>query len=214
MVNSVEMAQSPTSATPLSAIVEAFEDLAKLLKGSKKQEALRLDTFCNTCSKVSVLFNCLGFAFKFAELEYITKLHGLAEASETYGTLQNVLDRDVADGTVKTQGSLSRNLRRVRQGLDLVRAIFENFCSTKDESLKDAASTAYAEVCAPYHTWPIRTAVYAGMYTLPTRDQLLLKLNETNNSAEKKMKRYIDALIPVIQYIDKLYLSRKISLDW
>jgi hypothetical protein len=43
------------------------------------------------------------------------------------------------------------------------------------------ASTAYAEVCAPYHTWAVRTAVYAGMYTLPTREQLFLKLNETGN---------------------------------
>ncbi|KAI4357832.1 hypothetical protein L6164_001755 [Bauhinia variegata] len=214
MVGSVDMEQSDPAGSPLSTIVEAFEDLAKLLKGSKKQEALRLDTFCHACSLVSVLFSCLGLAFKFAEFEYISKLHGLVEASKTYGTVQNMLDRDVANGTVKTPGSHTRNLRRVRQGLDLIRAIFENFCSTDDYSLKDVASTAYAKVCAPYHTWAVRTAVYAGMYTLPSRDQLLLRLNETGKSAEKKMKRYIDASIPVIQYIDKLYLSRKISLDW
>lgn len=50
-----------------------------------------------------------------------------------------------------------------------------------DISLKDVATTAYGQVCAPYHTWAVRTAVYAGMYTLPTRDQLLIKLNETGN---------------------------------
>lgn len=49
-----------------------------------------------------------------------------------------------------------------------------------DGCLKDAASSAYAKTCAPYHTWAVRTAVYAGMYALPTRDQLLLKLNETS----------------------------------
>lgn len=48
-----------------------------------------------------------------------------------------------------------------------------------DGCLKDAASSAYAKTCAPYHTWAVRTAAYAGMYALPTRDQLLLKLNET-----------------------------------
>lgn len=53
------------------------------------------------------------------------------------------------------------------------------FCS--DCSLREAASTAYTQVCAPYHTWAVRTAVYAGMYALPTREQLLLKLNETGN---------------------------------
>lgn len=39
---------------------------------------------------------------------------------------------------------------------------------------------AYAKVCAPYHTWAVRTAVSAGMCALPTRDQLLMKLNETS----------------------------------
>lgn len=50
-----------------------------------------------------------------------------------------------------------------------------------DSSLKEVASTAYGQVCAPYHTWAVRTAVYTGMYTLPTRDQLFFKLNETGN---------------------------------
>ena len=67
-----------TAATPLSAMAEAFEDLAKLLKerknGSTDQQALKLVTFCNACSFVSVLFNSLGLAFKFAELEYVAKV--------------------------------------------------------------------------------------------------------------------------------------------
>lgn len=136
------------------------------------------------------------------------------EASKTYATLENVLDRDVANDTVKKPGSHSRNLRRVRQGLDLIRALFEEFLSTDDYYLKDAASTAYSQVCAPYHTWAVRTAVSAGMYTLPTREELLQKLNETDHTAEKKMRRYIEASRPVIAYIDKLYSSRKIALDW
>lgn len=104
----------------------------------------------------------------------------MVEASKTFDTLHNILDLDVMNQTVKTQGSYSRNLRRVRLGLDLIRAIFEQFLMTNEYySLKDAATKAYTQVCAPFHTWAVRTAVYAGMYTLPTRDQLLLRLNET-----------------------------------
>lgn len=44
--------------------------------------------------------------------------------------------------------------------------------------MKDAASKAYADVFAPYHGWTIRKAVGAGMYALPTRPQLMRKLNE------------------------------------
>lgn len=53
------------------------------------------------------------------------------DASKRHKTLQSVLDLDVANGTVRTAGSHSRNLRRVRQGLDLIRALFEQFVSTE-----------------------------------------------------------------------------------
>lgn len=48
----------------------------------------------------------------------------------------------------------------------------------RDNSLKDPASRSYTQVFAPYHAWPIRKAVSAGMYALPTKSQLLHKLNE------------------------------------
>lgn len=46
-------------------------------------------------------------------------------------------------------------------------------------TLYDAATTAYGQVCAQFHSWAIRKAVGAGMYTLPTREQLIVRLNET-----------------------------------
>ncbi|KAA3483869.1 ACD11-like protein-like [Gossypium australe] len=180
--NHSQTKMSMTTKTPLSAIAKAFEELSGFLGSQTKDQKLRLDNFCEACSLVSVLFSCLGLAFKFAEMEYVAKVHDLVEASKTYATLENVLDRDVANDTVKKPGSHSRNLRRVRQGLDLIRALFEEFLSTDDYYLKDAASTAYSQVCAPYHTWAVRTAVSAGMYTLPTREELLQKLNETGRS--------------------------------
>lgn len=59
--------------TPLSAIAEAFEELSSCLK-SNGYDDLRLKPFCDACSLVSVLFGCLGIAFKFAELEYVSKV--------------------------------------------------------------------------------------------------------------------------------------------
>ncbi|KAL2509609.1 ACD11-like protein [Forsythia ovata] len=203
-----------TELTHLSAMADAFEELSAVVKSKGFNYDLRLEPFCNACSHVSVLFDCLGIAFKFAEFEYVSKVNDLAEASRRHGTLNNILDFDVRNDSVKTQGSLTRNLRRVRQGLDLIRALFENFLSSEDFSLKEAASAAYTKTCAPYHAWAIRTAVSAGMYALPTREQLLLRLNETDESAKKKMRRYINASLPILEYIDKLYTSRNINLDW
>ncbi|KMT08289.1 hypothetical protein BVRB_6g142140 [Beta vulgaris subsp. vulgaris] len=206
------MAYEEIQATPLSAIAEAFEDLADTVQNSKDE--LRLLAFCDACALVSILFNSLGLAFKFAELEYCAKVRGLSEASKIYPTLHNILDVDVQNNRVKCPGSLSRNLRRVRQGLDLIRALFEQFLSTYDCSLRGAASSAYAQTCAPYHSWAVRAAASAGMYALPSRDQLLISLKETDESAEFRMRRYMKAVVPVIQYIDELYITRNINLDW
>lgn len=204
--------EGSTDLKPLSAVVEAFEELARIIESGPKD--LRLAQFSDACSLVSVLFGCLGIAFKFAELEYVAKVHDLLEASKTYNTLENVLDHDIDNDTVRKPGSHSRNLRRVRQGLDLLRTLFEQFLSPNGCSLKKAASTAYTQVCAPYHTWAIRKAVSVGMYTLPTKEQLILKLNETDGTVQKGMERYIAACSPIIQYIDNLYLSKDITLDW
>ena len=70
-----ETKKAMTTKTPLSAIVQAFEELSKFLGCQMKVEELQLDTFCDACSLVSVLFSCLGLAFKFAEMEYVAKVH-------------------------------------------------------------------------------------------------------------------------------------------
>lgn len=197
---------------PLAAIIEAFEELADIVENANKD--LCLKPFSEACALVSVLFGSLGIAFKFAELEYNVKVHSLAEASKKLTTLHSVLDNDVESDTVKSPGSYSRNLRRVRQGLDLIRVLFEQFLLTGDCSLRNAASVAYYETCGKYHTWAIRTAVSVGMYALPSREQLLLRLNETDQSAEQRMRRYMEVVSPIIHYIDKLYTSRNIILDW
>ncbi|MFS7993342.1 putative glycolipid transfer protein [Helianthus anomalus] len=150
--------------TALSLIADAFEEILDSVNKDVSVE-LHLKPFCDACSLISVLFGSLGIAFKFAEMEYSSKI-------------------------VRSENR------------------FE-----KLERLKEAASTAYKQVCAPYHTWAVRTAVSAGMCALHTRDQLLLSLNETDESAEKEMRRYIKASLPVIEYIDNLYTSRGISLD-
>ncbi|KAK9051103.1 hypothetical protein SSX86_027729 [Deinandra increscens subsp. villosa] len=204
--------------TPLSSIAQAFEEISDLIqRGNNDGQVLvdlHLKPFCEACSLVSVLFGCLGMAFKFAEMEYTAKLRDLLEASKNFDTLSSVVDYDLKNKTVKSPGSHTRNLRRVRQGLDLIKELFQNFLSPENLTLKTAATTAYQQVCAPYHTWAVRTAASAGMCTLPTREQLLVNLNETDKSADKEMRRYIKASHDVIKIIDNLYISRGITLDW
>jgi hypothetical protein len=58
-------------------------------------------------------------------------VNDLIGAAKSYGTLNDILDKDVENDCVKKQGSHSRNLRRVRLGLGLIKVLFEQFLSTQ-----------------------------------------------------------------------------------
>ncbi|XP_047154133.1 accelerated cell death 11 [Vigna umbellata] len=197
----------------LPRIAEAFKDLASVVTDSQNAE-VKVAPFSHACSLVSPLFGCLGVAFKFAEMDYVAKVHDLAEASKSIQSLQSLIDLDVRGGTVRKGGSHTRNLLRVKRGLDMVRVLFEQILVTEGNSLKDPASKAYDQVFAPHHGWAIRKAVAAGMYVLPTKEQLLKKLNEDEASAKVHMQSYVTASAPLIQYIDKLFVSRDLGIDW
>ncbi|KAK2644777.1 hypothetical protein Ddye_019972 [Dipteronia dyeriana] len=208
------MADLENNEKPLRKIAEAFKDLAAAVNSQTPGADVEVAPFSRACSLVSPLFGCLGIAFKFAEMDYVAKVHDLAEASKSIGTLQIMLDRDIEENRVRKAGSHTRNLLRVKRGLDMVKVLFEQIIAAEGNSLKDPASKAYAQVFAPYHGWAIRKAVAAGMYALPTRAQLLSKLNEDETSARIQMQNYITTSASVILYLDKLYLSRELGIDW
>ncbi|KAI4297045.1 hypothetical protein L6164_036954 [Bauhinia variegata] len=197
---------------PLLKIADAFKELAAVVNSQNAD--VDVASFSRACSLVSPLFGCLGIAFKFAEMDYVAKVHDLAEASKSIQTLQSMIDQDVQANTVRKAGSHTRNLLRVKRGIDMVRVLFEQIIVTEGNSLRGPASKAYAQVFAPYHGWAIRKAVSAGMYALPTKEQLLRKLNEDESSAKLQMQHYVMSSAPLILYIDKLFNSRGLGIDW
>ncbi|KAF5472569.1 hypothetical protein F2P56_009280 [Juglans regia] len=197
---------------PLRKISEAFNELAVTVNSQTAD--VELAPFSGACSLISPLFRCLGIAFRFAERDYIAKVKDLAEASKSIGTLQALLERDIEANTVRKAGSHSRNLMVVKRGLDMLRVLYEQLLETEGNSLKEPASKSYAQVFAPYHGWVIRKSVAAEMYALPTRAQLLKKLNEDEASSKVQMQNYIATVTPLILYIEKLFLSRDLGLDW
>jgi hypothetical protein len=55
----------------LRKIAAAFEPLSDV--ATSGGAAMKLEPFSHACAHVSVLFGCLGFAFKFAEKDYVSK---------------------------------------------------------------------------------------------------------------------------------------------
>ncbi|KAI3889293.1 hypothetical protein MKX03_037887 [Papaver bracteatum] len=160
----------------------------------------------------------LGFAFKFARMDYVPKVADLAEASKSLITLEAMLDLDVERNSVRLVGSHSRNLLRIKRAINTIRAFFKLILATNygyaDMSLKDLGWKAYDETLAPYHGWVLRKAVYTGMYTLPTKAQFLKNVNQDEASARIHLQRFVDASAIVVQYVDKLFLSRELGTEW
>lgn len=55
----------------------------------------------------------------------------MAVASKTFRTLESMVDQDVKTNTVRKQGSHSRNLLKIKRGLDYLRALFEQILLTE-----------------------------------------------------------------------------------
>ncbi|ONI11141.1 hypothetical protein PRUPE_4G089300 [Prunus persica] len=116
---------------PLRKISEAFKELEAVVNSQTAE--IEVAPFSSACSLVSPLFGCLGIAFKFAEIDYVAKVHDLAEASKSISTLTVLLDRDIEGDCVRKAGSHSRNLLRVKRGLDMGKFLegscFQGLCT-------------------------------------------------------------------------------------
>ncbi|PIA31049.1 hypothetical protein AQUCO_05300108v1 [Aquilegia coerulea] len=193
---------------PLRKVAEAFEELQTIVNSQPQELGLAL--LCNACSLILPFFVGLGIALKFAEMDYVSKVEDLCEASKTIISVQSMIDQDIQHNTVKKCGSNSRNLLRVKRALDMMKVLFEQILATEGNSLKCSASTAYTQVFAAHHGFAIRKAATAGMLLLPTKSRFLTMLNED----ELYMQRYVIASAPVLEYIDNLFHSRELGVDW
>ncbi|CAM6096580.1 unnamed protein product [Calypogeia fissa] len=206
------------SSTPLKEISEAFAglaaDVSRAKSSSVHSEQVQVAKFANACDRISVLFGCLGIAFKFAEKDYVAKVKDLQAAGKEFNTLPEMIDGDISTDTVRLAGSHARNLLRVKRGVDMVHILFQHILITPGNSLREPASTAYDQVFSRHHGWAIRKAVSAGMYVLPSKSHFLSKLNEQEDSAQEYMRSFATSADPVVEYVNGLFTSRELGVDW
>ncbi|QHO06455.1 Accelerated cell death [Arachis hypogaea] len=184
----------------LGKIADAFKELAEVVAAASNnaEEAVEVAAFARACSFVAPLFGLVGFHFKFIEMDYVTKVNDLMEASKSFKTLESMVDEDVKTNTVRKQGSHSRNLLKIKQG----------------NSVRDAVSKAYTEIFHLHHGWALRKAVSSRLHHIPTKQQLFRKLNQDESSGRVLMQAYVTASPALLQYIDNIFLSRELGIDW
>ncbi|VVB08160.1 unnamed protein product [Arabis nemorensis] len=163
---------------PLEIVADAFKELATMV--NSPSPVMPVKQFSEACSLFMHLFNVLEEAFKFAEIDYVVKVNDLAKASNSISTLEVMVDKDIEANCVKHVGSHTRNLLRIKRGLEMIKCLGEELIATEaDSSLKDAVFKAYNQVFSPYHTYGIQKAAATGIESLPPRAFLWPMISET-----------------------------------
>ncbi|KAB1222646.1 hypothetical protein CJ030_MR2G010243 [Morella rubra] len=165
---------------PLRTLSEAFKELAATIDSQTADVDIASParslsfplSFAALASPPSSRRSIWSPSFRFRTVKDIT------EASKTIRTLEDLLEEDIMANTVRKVGSHSRNLLKLKRGVDMVRAIFENILATGGDSLRDPASKAYLQVFENHHGWAIRKVAGAAMYSLPTLSELWKMINE------------------------------------
>ncbi|XP_056844222.1 accelerated cell death 11 [Raphanus sativus] len=197
----------------METVADAFKGLAATVNSRNPQVAV--SQFSDACSLFSGLFGILDTSFKFAKMDYVGKLNHLAVASRSISTLEEMIDKDIQAGCVKKYGSHTRNLLKVKQGLEMIKVFCEELLATEgDDSLKDAAIKAYNQVLFPHHQYNIQKACATGLNSLPSKSLVLLLLGEAEETINVHLQSYVTASTPVIAYLDKLFLSKNLGIDW
>lgn len=175
------------------------------------QNQMPTEDFCAAMSLILPVFDHLGVFFHFAKAEMGGKVTNLDASKGQMATLDDVVGQCRADGTLTVKNSPARNLHRLVSAVDFIRVLLEDLSAEPPVTLHTACSSAYQKTLAGIHTFVVRTAVYAGMYTLPSRANFLASIGESDVGPHSKVnaQAFVSVAEKVTRRITSLYGNSK-----
>jgi hypothetical protein len=161
--------------------------------------------FITVCERILPVFDHLGSVFVFAKNEMSSKKDSIIKVAATHTTLDQIIDADKVAGVTTKKNSCARNLHRLTSVITFVQRLLEKLCESSTSTLRDAASVAYEEVMAPFHTYVVRAGVRAGLLALPSKETFLASIGETLETAKGHSDEFIVAAKSVTPDILQLY---------
>ena len=159
-----------------------------------------------------------GPAFAFAGLDLMRKVDSLRDAAAREpSTLDEIIQRDKAAGTLRRQGSLGRNAWRVLNTLRFCRDLFSGLFPTLAEGqappppdkFSDLVWRCYESTMASTHLYAIRQVVWLAMWAVPSREAFLENLASHTPggapAAEVGARAFIQASEVLIAKLGALY---------
>lgn len=166
-------------------------------------QAIDTAAFAAAMQQVLPIFEKIGTVFLFARHEFATKIETIVQVAGARPTLDQIVTAGKQDGTITKKNSPARNVHRLLNTLNFIAAIFENL--SKGCPLRDAVSEAYDRTLANIHAWVVRTGIKTGMMALPSREQFLASIGETEESARSHADGFVTAARRLVGTVEALY---------
>jgi len=188
-----------TTELPPTFSVEKFIEKSEAVKFREGDELPETMPFLDFIFEVCLLFDSLGragFSFVRSDLEtksgIIRSIHD--KDPEDNETLQQMVEREMAQNTERTPASGSRTLLRLMWGCQFIRVLIKELDADDTITTKEALRRAYDKVLAPHHPWLIRKTVGAALHLAPDRNKFLAKLGVDMDRKDEYLKRIESSL--------------------
>ncbi|CAH8652946.1 unnamed protein product [Heterobilharzia americana] len=151
--------------------------------------------YCEAYTEVSKLLVYFGNLFYFVSSDVNHKVSDLralhATDKKNYNSVKSMVDYEEKNESNKKKKCFGcRTLLRLHRALLFVIELMQEVCTAPlDEQLRNIARSVYDKTLAQYHPWPVRKAVGVAVYALPTREQLVCYIVQSQPSESGLLTR-------------------------
>ncbi|XP_018577644.1 ceramide-1-phosphate transfer protein isoform X2 [Anoplophora glabripennis] len=151
-----------------------------------EEDDIHLQFYLESFEELNKFFTLMGTVFGFVSKDLKAKMDILNEflkdsnKSENFITVKKMIEYEKQNELLNKKGytSGSRTLLRLHRGLDFIQLFLKKLGDLRDEeSTSSACREAYDQTLAKHHPFVIRNGAKVAIYTLPTREILLKKVN-------------------------------------
>jgi len=163
----------------------------------------------------------MGTIFSFVVSDVHSKIailqhHLTSDAGDHYKTVENMIQYEVTNGITERkakgdeQPSGSRTLLRLHRALEFLILLFRELAQSSAnsaESFSALVGRTYGATLANHHPWVVRSAVSVALYAVPSRSNLIRRLDpeESEERIVDQLNAAILAMQPVYDHLQTLY---------
>ena len=183
--------------------------------------SIDLAAYVEALKLIPTMFDYLGSVFGFAKKdldEKIKHLLGYCE-SRKEGSPVTVKGSIVADFDAgvhlagRNPDAIARPLHRVSNSLKFLNLLLQDLLREgNDDHLRVSAQKAFKGSIEYYLAWPVKKAVAAGLYLLPSREAFLKRIGETEETAREPASKLVLATTPILDHVYGVYSDLGIDL--